>query len=63
MYLEIITFIQRTFKNIVEAPPAVLQYLMTALSVLFTRGVDAALILVLASDDLDHDSGGRGARC
>ena len=45
----------------VDVPPAVLQDLVTALAVLLTRGVNAAVVLVLAGDDLHHNSRGRGA--
>ena len=47
----------------VDVPPTVLEDLVTPGPVLLTRGVDTAVILVLASDDLYHDSRGRGAIC
>ena len=57
-YLDVVTIIAQ---GAVDVPPAVLQYLMTPLAILLTRGVNAAVVLVLAGDDLHNNSRGRGA--
>ena len=57
-YLDVVTI---GAQGAVDVPPAVLQDLVTPLAVLLTRGINAAIVLVLASEDLHHNSRGRGA--
>ena len=57
-YLDVVTIIAQ---GAVDVPPAVLQDLVTALAVLLTRGVNAAVVLMLARDDLHNNSRGRDA--
>ena len=57
-YLDVVTVIAQ---GAVDVPSAVLEDLVTALAVLFTRGVNPAVVLMLAGDDLHNNSRGRDA--